>query len=71
MVHTITVHGALASVGRFLEHAAAIVVGLIMMIVGLALGVTMIMLPVGITIGLLGVAMLVAGVFARIDEQRS
>jgi hypothetical protein len=71
MVHTITVHAALAGIGRFLEHAAAIVVGLIMMIVGLGLGVTMIMLPVGLTIGLLGVAMVVGGVFARIDEHRS
>ena len=50
--------------------AAAIVIGLIMMIVGLGLGVTMIMLPVGIPVGLLGVAMVVAGVFARFDEPR-
>jgi hypothetical protein len=70
MVQTITVHGALVNVGRFLEHAAAIVIGLIMMIVGLGLGVTMIMLPVGIPIGLLGVAMVVAGVFARFDERQ-
>jgi membrane-bound ClpP family serine protease len=71
MLHPMTVQGALTGVGRFFEHAAAVVIGLIMMIVGLGLGVTMIMLPVGITIGLLGVAMLVAGVFARIDEPRS
>jgi hypothetical protein len=70
MVHTITVHGALANVGRFLERAAAIVIGLIMMIVGLGLGVTMIMLPVGIPVGMLGVAMVVAGVFARFDERK-
>ena len=38
-----------------------------MMIVGLGLGVTMIMLPVGIVIGLLGVGLLVGGLFARID----
>ena len=69
MAHTMTFRGALAGVGRFLEHAAAVVVGLIMMIVGLGLGVTMIMLPVGITIGLLGVALLVGGLFARIDDK--
>jgi hypothetical protein len=68
MVHTITVQSALAGTGRFLEHAAAVVVGLILMIVGLGLGVTMIMLPVGIAIGLLGVAIVVAGMFARIDQ---
>jgi hypothetical protein len=54
-------------IGRFLEHAAAVVIGLIMMIVGLGLGVTMIMLPVGITIGLIGMAILVGGLFARIE----
>ena len=70
MVHPMTVHGALTGVGRFFEHAAAVVIGLIMMIVGLGLGVTMIMLPVGIPLGLLGVAMVVAGLFARFDEPR-
>jgi len=36
------------------------------MVVGLALGVTMIMLPVGIVVGLLGVALFVGGLFGRI-----
>ena len=63
-------HHVLAGIGRFLEHTAAVVLGLIMMIVGLGLGVTMIMLPVGIAIGLLGVAVLVGGLFAHIDEPR-
>jgi hypothetical protein len=43
-----------------------------MMIVGLALGITMIMLPVGVVVGLAGAAIFVAGIFARIgprDEQ--
>jgi hypothetical protein len=69
MVHTMTVHSALAGIGRFLEHAASVVVGLILMILGLGLGVTMIMLPVGIAIGLLGTAIVVAGIFARIDKR--
>ena len=69
MAHAISVHGVLAGVGRFFEHAAAVVIGLIMMIVGLGLGVTMVMLPVGIVIGLLGVAVLVAGLFARINHE--
>ena len=69
MTHITTLHDALACVGRFLEHAAAVVVGLLMMLVGLGLGVTMIMLPVGIAIGLLGVAVFVGGLFARIDKR--
>jgi len=52
----------------FLGHAAAVAVGFVMMVVGLGLGVTMIMLPVGIVIGLLGAAIVVGGLFARIDD---
>ena len=48
-------------------HIAAMIIGFVMMVVGLGLGVTMIMLPVGIVIGLLGVAIFVGGLFARIN----
>ena len=53
---------------RFVEHAAAVVVGLMLMILGLGLGVTMIMLPVGIVIGLVGVLLVVGGAFARTEK---
>ncbi len=69
MSHTIAAHRVLAFAVGFFEHVAAIVVGLVLMILGLGLGVTMVMLPVGITIGLLGVAILVGGLFARVDRQ--
>jgi len=55
--------------GRILEHTAAVVIGFVMMVVGLALGVTMIMLPVGLVVGLLGLAIFVGGLFARIGER--
>lgn len=67
MTRAVSAHPILSGIGRFLEHTAAVVLGLIMMIVGLGLGVTMIMLPVGVVIGLLGIALLVGGLFARID----
>ena len=51
-----------------LGHVAAVIVGFVMMVVGLGLGVTMITLPAGIVIGLLGAAILVGGLFARIDD---
>ena len=54
--------------GHFLEHAAAVVLGLVLMIVGLGLGVTMIMLPVGVVVGLIGVLLVVGGLFARLDK---
>ena len=51
-----------------LGHIAAVVVGFVMMVVGLGLGVTMIMLPAGIVIGLIGAAIFVGGLFARLDD---
>ena len=60
---------ALRQVLGFFEHAAAVIVGLVLMVAGLGLGVTMIMLPVGVVIGLIGCAMVVAGLFARLDQK--
>jgi hypothetical protein len=57
-------------VGSALGHIAAVIIGFVLMVVGLALGVTMIMLPVGLVIGMLGFAMFVAGLFAHIDARR-
>ena len=68
MTHTMAGRIALG-VSHFLEHAAAVALGIVLMIVGLGLGVTMIMLPVGVVIGLVGVLLVVGGVFARIDER--
>jgi len=56
----------LTMVGHFLGHVAAVVLGFVLIIVGLAMGVTMVLLPAGVVIGLLGVALVVGGVFARI-----
>lgn len=51
-----------------LGHIAAVVVGFILMVVGLAMGVTMVLLPVGLVVGLLGVALFVGGLFVRIGK---
>ena len=56
----------LTMTGHFLGHVAAVVLGFVLIIVGLAMGVTMVLLPAGVVIGLLGVALVVGGVFARI-----
>jgi hypothetical protein len=44
-----------------LYHAAAVVAGIAMMILGLGLGVTMVLLPIGIPLGLLGLVVLIGG----------
>jgi hypothetical protein len=49
-------------VRNFFGHIAAVVLGLILMIVGLAMGVTIVMLPVGIPVGLAGVLLFIWGV---------
>ncbi len=48
-----------------LEHALFIVVGFVLMVIGLAMGVTLVMLPAGLVIGLIGFAMFVGGFFVR------
>jgi hypothetical protein len=58
----------LGGVASFFEHTAAVVAGLVLIVIGLGLGVTMIMLPVGVVVGLLGVLMVVGGLFARLDS---
>lgn len=55
----------LGAIEHVLGHAAAIVIGFLLMILGLGLGVTIVMLPAGVLIALLGVAVLVAGLFVR------
>ena len=63
MSHIITRRLALG----VLEHALAIVVGFILMVLGLGLSVTMIMLPVGLVVGLAGFALFISGICVRFD----
>jgi hypothetical protein len=53
---------------RFIGHVVAIVAGLILMIVGVGMGVTMLLLPFGIPLGLLGLGLFLWGVFGRAGE---
>lgn len=53
----------------FFEHALTVLVGFVLMVIGLAMGVTMVLLPVGVIVGLIGFAMFVGGLFARLDQK--
>ena len=64
----VSLHPWVKLVESVLGHVLAVVIGFVMMIVGLALGVTMIMLPVGLAIGLTGAAIFVGGLFAHIGR---
>ena len=59
----------LRGVVGFFEHALTVLIGFVLMVIGLAMGVTMVMLPVGVVVGLIGFAMFVAGLFARLDQK--
>lgn len=65
MSHAITRDGFVA----LLEHVLFVAAGFVLMIIGLGMGVTMVMLPAGLVIGLLGFAMFVGGLFARMKER--
>jgi hypothetical protein len=42
-------------------HVAAIIAGIIMMVLGVGLGVTMVLLPVGVPLGLAGLGVFIWG----------
>ena len=60
--------GFVETVGRLLGHVAAVLVGFVLMVIGLALGVTMIMLPVGLAVGLLGLLAFVWGLVGHLEN---
>lgn len=54
--------GRIVSTGTwFVGHAAAVAVGLLMMVSGVGMGVTMVLAPWGIPLGLAGLALFVWG----------
>jgi hypothetical protein len=57
-------------VGSFLGHVVAIIVGLILSVVGLAMGVTIVMLPIGIGVALIGLALVVWGVIGYSQQTK-
>jgi len=56
-------------VGRVFNRFAAVTVGLLLIVVGVGMMVTIVMLPVGVILDLLGVLILVGGLFA--PDQRT
>ena len=51
-----------------LPRIAAVLVGFVLMVLGVGMANTLVMLPVGVLLGLLGFALIVAGLFAHIDR---
>jgi hypothetical protein len=57
-----------AMVGGVFGRIAAVIIGFVMIGLGLGLTATVVMLPVGLILGLLGVAIIVAAIFAPDDR---
>jgi hypothetical protein len=57
--------------GVLLGHVVALVVGVILMFVGIALGVTLVALPVGFAVGFAGLAIALWGLFGWAQEKKT
>jgi hypothetical protein len=66
--HTLSLRHFAGLIGSIIGHSAAVFLGFVMMVLGLALSVTMIMLPVGLVVGILGFLTFVGGLFAHLGQ---
>jgi hypothetical protein len=57
--------------GMFASHLFAVVAGLILMIVGLAMGVSLVLLPIGVPLGLFGLFAFIWGLFGWSEQSAS
>jgi hypothetical protein len=48
---------------RFVGHTIAVLVGIVLMIAGLGMGVTMVLLPIGLPLGLAGLLLCMWGLY--------
>jgi hypothetical protein len=56
--------------GSLVGHLGAVVLGVVLMIAGIALGVTLVLLPLAIPVGFAGLAFFLWGLFGRAREQQ-
>ena len=56
---------------QVLGHTLAIVLGVILMLAGLGMGVTMVLLPNGLPVGLAGVLLVLAGLTFRAPRNQT
>jgi hypothetical protein len=64
-------HQLLKSTERFLGYATAVVVGVILMIAGLSMGVSLVLLPIGVPVGLAGILLFMWGMFHTTQRKQT
>jgi hypothetical protein len=57
--------------GRMAIHVFAIIAGLVLMFVGVAMGVTVVMLPAGVPVGFFGLFVFLWGLFGKAEETKN
>jgi hypothetical protein len=55
--------------GLLATHLFAVVAGVVLMVIGLGMGVSVVMLPVGVPVGLIGLFAFIWGLFGWSEEQ--
>jgi hypothetical protein len=61
--------GKIAKWGElFVGHVIAVILGLILVILGTGMGVSLVLLPVGVPVGLVGLGLLLWGLFGGVTE---
>jgi len=68
--HESTRQEVVRAAGRFVGHVIAILAGLALMVVGLAMGVSVVALPAGIPVGLVGLFVFLWGLFGWSQQRR-
>ena len=68
MTHPHSIRQIASNVLHALPRIAAVLIGFILMVLGLGMSNTLVMLPVGLILGLLGVLLVVGGLFAHVDK---
>ena len=68
VTHPHSIRHIASNVLHALPRIAAVLIGFILMVLGLGMSNTLVMLPVGLLMGLLGVLLVVGGLFAHVDK---
>ncbi len=59
-----TITAEVKGAGRMVGHGVALVLGLLLLVVGMAMGVSLVLLPIGLLVALAGFLLIVAGMYA-------